>query len=290
MLQALYECGIEPDLLVGASAGALNAAFIASRPQSPATAAQLARIWRGLQREEVFPVSMSALVGGSAAGVPTLSATTRGSRVGGGVLSGDALGPAGLADGTNERLRRRVRALPTRHGRGRDRRKFALERHEADAWSEVALGDDLRDERDARSGRDGRQRGLDVPLGHLDERRRQPGEVAHRHDRVIEGAVRLAWQHHDPLGCHVLEAEGGVRRRTVANPQRDDRPLIAETRYPQPSGRSRQRDDRDVEPVTADRLDELRRHAALDGRFEVAEGRGETLQHARDTGRQRCRT
>ena len=64
MLHALYECGIEPDLLVGTSAGALNAAFIASRPQSPATAAQLARIWRGLQREDVFPVSMSALVGG----------------------------------------------------------------------------------------------------------------------------------------------------------------------------------------------------------------------------------
>jgi NTE family protein len=64
MLHALYECGIEPDLLVGTSAGALNAAFIASRPQSPATAAQLARIWRSLQREDVFPMSMSALFGG----------------------------------------------------------------------------------------------------------------------------------------------------------------------------------------------------------------------------------
>jgi NTE family protein len=64
MLQALYECGIEPDLLVGTSAGALNAAFVASRPQRPATAAQLARVWRGLQRDDVFPVSMSALVGG----------------------------------------------------------------------------------------------------------------------------------------------------------------------------------------------------------------------------------
>src|SRR4051812_45414755 len=64
MLRALYECGISPDLLVGTSAGALNAAFIASRPQSPDTAGQLARIWRGLQREDVFPVSMSALIGG----------------------------------------------------------------------------------------------------------------------------------------------------------------------------------------------------------------------------------
>src|SRR5207237_4886273 len=32
MLQALYEDGIRPDLLIGTSAGAINAAFIASRP------------------------------------------------------------------------------------------------------------------------------------------------------------------------------------------------------------------------------------------------------------------
>jgi NTE family protein len=56
--------GIAPDLLVGTSAGALNAAFVASRPQTAATAGQLGRIWRGLQREDIFPVTMSALVGG----------------------------------------------------------------------------------------------------------------------------------------------------------------------------------------------------------------------------------
>jgi NTE family protein len=64
MLQALYERGIQPDLLVATSAGALNAAFIASRPQTVATARQLGRIWRSLQREEIFPVNLSALVGG----------------------------------------------------------------------------------------------------------------------------------------------------------------------------------------------------------------------------------
>ena len=37
MLQALYEHGIAADLLVGTSAGAINAAFIASRPQTTAT-------------------------------------------------------------------------------------------------------------------------------------------------------------------------------------------------------------------------------------------------------------
>lgn len=64
MLQALYERGIAPDCLVGTSAGALNAAFVASRPQTAATARELGRIWRNLQREDVFPVSMAALVGG----------------------------------------------------------------------------------------------------------------------------------------------------------------------------------------------------------------------------------
>jgi len=33
MLEALYEHDIVPDMLVGSSAGALNAAFVASRPQ-----------------------------------------------------------------------------------------------------------------------------------------------------------------------------------------------------------------------------------------------------------------
>jgi NTE family protein len=64
MLEALYERGITPDFLVGTSVGGLNAAFVASRPQSPQTASELGRVWRELQREDVFPVSMTALVGG----------------------------------------------------------------------------------------------------------------------------------------------------------------------------------------------------------------------------------
>jgi NTE family protein len=64
MLEALYERGIAPDFLVGTSVGALNAAVVASRPQSPETARELGKVWRSLQREDVFPVSMSALVGG----------------------------------------------------------------------------------------------------------------------------------------------------------------------------------------------------------------------------------
>ncbi len=64
MLQALYEREITPDLLVATSVGAVNAAFVASRPQTVATARELASLWRNLEREDVFPVSMSALVGG----------------------------------------------------------------------------------------------------------------------------------------------------------------------------------------------------------------------------------
>jgi NTE family protein len=64
MLCALYEHGVVADLLVGTSVGALNAAFVASRPQTPETADELARVWRRLQREDVFPVNVRALVGG----------------------------------------------------------------------------------------------------------------------------------------------------------------------------------------------------------------------------------
>ncbi|MGP0052368.1 MAG: patatin-like phospholipase family protein [Solirubrobacteraceae bacterium] len=64
MLRALYERGISPDLIVGTSAGALNAAFIASRPQTVATARELAAVWSGLRREDVFPLSPRMVIGG----------------------------------------------------------------------------------------------------------------------------------------------------------------------------------------------------------------------------------
>src|SRR3954447_13013395 len=57
MLQALYERDIQPDLFVGTSAGALNAAFAASRPSTTDAAIELQRIWLGLTRSQVFPAS-----------------------------------------------------------------------------------------------------------------------------------------------------------------------------------------------------------------------------------------
>jgi NTE family protein len=57
MLRALYERGIVPDVIVGTSAGALNGAFIACRPQTVETAEVLADVWLGLRRGQVFPMN-----------------------------------------------------------------------------------------------------------------------------------------------------------------------------------------------------------------------------------------
>jgi NTE family protein len=57
MLRALYERGIAPDLIVATSVGALNGAYIASRPFGPETADQLAGVWRRIGRGQVFPLN-----------------------------------------------------------------------------------------------------------------------------------------------------------------------------------------------------------------------------------------
>jgi NTE family protein len=64
MLHALYERDISPDMIVGTSAGAINGAFIASRPQSVATAEALAEVWRRVRRGQAFPVNpLTGLLG-----------------------------------------------------------------------------------------------------------------------------------------------------------------------------------------------------------------------------------
>jgi hypothetical protein len=52
----------ESETLVGTSAGALNAALVASRPQIPATADELARVWRCLLRD-IAPISHAVGLG-----------------------------------------------------------------------------------------------------------------------------------------------------------------------------------------------------------------------------------
>src|SRR5262249_51167164 len=56
MVRALYEPAIEPDLLVGPSVGSINGGFLASRPLRPRTAEELAEVWRGIGRQQIFPL------------------------------------------------------------------------------------------------------------------------------------------------------------------------------------------------------------------------------------------
>ena len=53
-LRAIFEAGIRPDLVVGCSVGALNAAFLAVDP-TPARVVDLQRVWLGLHYRDVFP-------------------------------------------------------------------------------------------------------------------------------------------------------------------------------------------------------------------------------------------
>lgn len=61
MLQALSRTNILPNMVVGASVGALNGAFFADDP-TPEGADRLAELWRGLHREDVFPLTFLAVL------------------------------------------------------------------------------------------------------------------------------------------------------------------------------------------------------------------------------------
>jgi NTE family protein len=71
MLHALIEKAITPDVLVGTSAGALNAAFIAGRGLDTAGVEALAEVWMGLRSRSLFPLdpvrAVAALAGRSSA-------------------------------------------------------------------------------------------------------------------------------------------------------------------------------------------------------------------------------
>ena len=51
-----------PDLLVGTSAGALNAVFVAAHGMSPASLDRLAATWTALRRDDVFPLRAPRMV------------------------------------------------------------------------------------------------------------------------------------------------------------------------------------------------------------------------------------
>ena len=64
-LRALMEAGIEPDLVVGTSSGALNAALLAARPE-PATVKTMIRAWSAYRRRDLFPVDPRTFLRGAA--------------------------------------------------------------------------------------------------------------------------------------------------------------------------------------------------------------------------------
>lgn len=64
MLQALAARGVRPDLLVGTSAGAVNAAWVAEHGLSVDSLAGLARVWTQLHRRDIFPVHATRVLEG----------------------------------------------------------------------------------------------------------------------------------------------------------------------------------------------------------------------------------
>ena len=62
MLRELMHAGVSADLVVGSSVGAMNAAYFAGAPNA-AGVAKLERVWRGLRRHDVFPVTFRSVLG-----------------------------------------------------------------------------------------------------------------------------------------------------------------------------------------------------------------------------------
>jgi NTE family protein len=63
-LQALAERDVQPDLLVGTSCGAMNAAWIAGHGTSVDSLNELATVWTNLRRSDVFPVDVRQVLRG----------------------------------------------------------------------------------------------------------------------------------------------------------------------------------------------------------------------------------
>src|SRR5687768_2016671 len=72
MLQALAARGVQPDLLIGTSAGALNAGYVAGHGLTGSSLDDLAAIWAGLRRRDVFPLQPTRLAAAAVGRAPSL--------------------------------------------------------------------------------------------------------------------------------------------------------------------------------------------------------------------------
>ncbi|GAA3023405.1 patatin-like phospholipase family protein [Gordonia defluvii] len=72
MLRALVDRGIAPDALVGTSAGALNAAYIANRGATPEVVEELGDVWHSLSAWKLFRPHARQLIGALAGLQPAL--------------------------------------------------------------------------------------------------------------------------------------------------------------------------------------------------------------------------
>jgi NTE family protein len=68
MMHSLAAHGISADMVVGSSVGALNGAYYAGDPSLKGVL-QLETIWRGLTRQDVFPITWRTLLGFSGVGI-----------------------------------------------------------------------------------------------------------------------------------------------------------------------------------------------------------------------------
>jgi NTE family protein len=62
MAEALFDAGIQPDMIIGKSAGALNGAWLAGHP-GPEGVKALRDLWMSVKRREIFPLSTSLILG-----------------------------------------------------------------------------------------------------------------------------------------------------------------------------------------------------------------------------------
>ena len=62
MLQVLLDWGETPSFMVGASAGAINAAYFAAEP-TRAGADGLEKLWCALRRRDIFPINLRSVIG-----------------------------------------------------------------------------------------------------------------------------------------------------------------------------------------------------------------------------------